>query len=168
LEQQMNLSGLERLGRIAGIGGISIGAVVLLFNALIGTIPGLPADQQADIVRLLAILCFGIGVIGVIAWFASGRPAIGKVMTRGSQSPATSAKGKVDISYAGTTPEHSGASRSSQTTRSPSDAAVQTRGDQSPAVLSGADVAVRYGPGTPTTSRRKRNKPTNLRRKKKK
>jgi hypothetical protein len=69
----MNLSGLGRLGKVAGIGGIAIGAVVLLLNALIGTIPGLPADQQAEIVRLLAILSFGIGALGIIAWFAGGQ-----------------------------------------------------------------------------------------------
>ena len=60
----MDLSGLERLGKVAGISGISVGAVVLLLNGLIGTIPGLPADQQAGIVRLLAILSFGIGAVG--------------------------------------------------------------------------------------------------------
>ena len=69
----MNLSGLGRLGQVGGIAGIAIGAVVLLLNALIGTIPGLPADQQADILRLLAILGFGIGALGIIAWFASGQ-----------------------------------------------------------------------------------------------
>jgi hypothetical protein len=69
----MNLFSLGRLGKVAGIGGIAIGAVVLLLNALIGTIPGLPADQQADILRLLAILGFGIGALGIIAWFASGQ-----------------------------------------------------------------------------------------------
>jgi len=69
----MNLSGLGRLGKVAGIGGIAIGAVVLLMNALIGTIPGLPADQQAEIVRLLAILSFGIGALGIIAWLSAGR-----------------------------------------------------------------------------------------------
>jgi hypothetical protein len=76
----MNLSGLGRLGKVAGIGGISIGAVVLLFNALIGTIPGLPHDQQADIVRLLAFLSFGIGGIGIVAWFAAGRDSKPSVM----------------------------------------------------------------------------------------
>jgi hypothetical protein len=71
----MNLFSLGRLGKVAGIGGIAIGAVVLLLNALIGTIPGLPADQQADILRLLAILGFGIGALGIIAWFAAGQAA---------------------------------------------------------------------------------------------
>jgi hypothetical protein len=56
--KQMDLSGLERLGKIAGIGGISVGAVVLLLNALVGTLPGLPLDQRADIVRLVAFLGF--------------------------------------------------------------------------------------------------------------
>src|ERR1700686_4597625 len=69
----MDLSGLERLGKVAGIAGVSIGAVVLLLNALIGTIPGLQADQQVGIIKLLAILRFGIGVIGIIAWVATSR-----------------------------------------------------------------------------------------------
>jgi hypothetical protein len=69
----MTLSGLGRLGKVAGIGGIAIGAVVLLLNALIGTIPGLPADQQPEIVKLLAILSFGIGVLGIIVWLAGGQ-----------------------------------------------------------------------------------------------
>jgi hypothetical protein len=69
----MNLSGLGRLGKVAGIAGIAIGAVVLLLNALIGTVPGLPSDQQAEIVKLLAILSFGIGTLGIIAWLAGGQ-----------------------------------------------------------------------------------------------
>jgi hypothetical protein len=69
----MNLSGLGRLGKVAGIGGIAIGAVVLILNALIGTIPGLPADQQAEIVKLLAILSFGIGALGIIGWLVAGQ-----------------------------------------------------------------------------------------------
>jgi hypothetical protein len=73
----MNLSGLGRLGKVAGIGGIAIGAVVLLLNALIGTVPGLPADQQAEIVKLLAILSFGIGALGIITWFATGQVSSG-------------------------------------------------------------------------------------------
>ena len=84
----MNLSGLGRLGKVAGIGGIAIGAVVLLLNALIGTIPGLPADQQAGIVKLLAILSFGIGALGIIAWFAGGQasstPSVSVKADRGS------------------------------------------------------------------------------------
>jgi hypothetical protein len=64
----MVLSGLARLGKVAGIGGIAVGALVLLFNQLIGSIPGLPADQQPEIVRLLAYLSFGIGSIGIVAW----------------------------------------------------------------------------------------------------
>jgi hypothetical protein len=89
----MNLSGLARLGKVAGIGGISIGAVVLVFNALIGTIPGLPPDQQASVVRLLAFLCFGIGIVGIIAWFASTRahppmPTISVSADRGGMAAA--------------------------------------------------------------------------------
>jgi len=46
---RMNLSGLGRLGKVAGIGGIAIGAVVLLLNALIGTTAGRPGICREDI-----------------------------------------------------------------------------------------------------------------------
>lgn len=152
----MGLSGLVRLGKIAGIGGISIGAVVLLLHALIGTVPSVPADQRADIVRLIAILCFGVGVIGIVAWVSIGRLAGGTASTSGSQSPAVSAGGVVDISYAGAASERLESSRPNQTARCPSDAVAQTLGDQSPAVVSDADVAVRYGRGPSTDPKRKR------------
>lgn len=152
----MNLSSLEGLGKVAGIAGISIGAVVLLFNGLIGTIPSLPDGQQAGIVKLLAILCFGIGVIGIVTWFVNGRPASRGVSTRGSQSPATMAGGDVDVSYGGTVPEQSVASRPSQPTKSSSGTTAQTLGDQSPAVVSGGNTAVRYGAGAPPKSGRAR------------
>jgi hypothetical protein len=87
----MSLSGLGRLGKVAGIGGISIGAIVLVYSALIGTIPGLPPNQQADVVRLLAFLSFGIGIVGIIAWFASTRassstPTISVTADRGGMA----------------------------------------------------------------------------------
>jgi hypothetical protein len=85
----MNLSGLGRLGKVAGIGGISIGAVILIFNGLIGAVPGLPPTQQGDILRLLAFLSFGIGVIGIIAWFAGGRSASRHVL---QTPPSTNVK----------------------------------------------------------------------------
>ncbi len=67
----MNLSGLGPLGKVAGIGGISIGAVILIFNALIGAIPALPLAQRGEVITLLAILSFGIGGGGILAWLAA-------------------------------------------------------------------------------------------------
>jgi hypothetical protein len=147
----MNLSGLQQLGKVAGIGGISIGAVVLLLYALIGTIPGLPADQQADVVKFVAILCFGTGVIGIIAWFAIGRPSSRRVSTTGFQSPATAAEGNVNIVYGGGESKDSVASRKpTRAAKAPSNAAAQASGDQSPATVSGGDATVRYGAPTNT------------------
>jgi hypothetical protein len=80
----MNLFGLGRLGKVAGIGGLCIAGVFRAFDALIGTIPGLPLDRQADIVWILAILSFlsfVIGVIGIIAWVAVGLLASRSVPT---------------------------------------------------------------------------------------
>src|SRR5262249_23035905 len=126
----------ERLGKVAGIAGISVGAVVLLLNALVGTIPGLPLDQRADIVRLLAALSFGIGVIGLIAWLLSRRPARSDVSTVGVQSPAVSAGGGVDISYGTAGSPQSAAPQPTQAASPPAGATARTAGDQSPAVVS--------------------------------
>jgi hypothetical protein len=151
----MKLSGLERLGRVAGLAGISVGAVVLLLNALIGTIPDVPPDQRADLVRLLAILSFGIGIVGIVAWFASRRVAGGTVATAGLQSPAIQAKRNVDIDYAGDAPARPGVPGSRPAVRLQSGAAVQTVGDQSPAVAAEGDVSVQYGASTMPGAARK-------------
>lgn len=71
----MNVARSGHLGKVVGIAGLCIAGGFRLFNALIGTIPGLPPDRQADIVWILAILSFlsfVIGVIGIIAWVAFG------------------------------------------------------------------------------------------------
>src|SRR5438105_917433 len=141
----MNLSGLGHLGRVAGLGGISVGAVVLLINALTGAIPGLPPDERADLVRLLAVLSFGIGVVGIIAWLASRRVASNRVATAGLQSPAIKAKRRVEIAYGAAAPARPGVPGSSPAVKPQSGAVVETFGDQSPAVAAEGDVSVQYG-----------------------
>jgi hypothetical protein len=68
----MDLSSLATLGKVAGVGGIAIGAVVLLVRSLISGASSVPAAQRASLLRLVAFCAFGIGALGIIAWLISG------------------------------------------------------------------------------------------------
>jgi hypothetical protein len=62
---------LAALGKIAGIGGIAIGAVVLLVRPLIDKAAKAKPGQLA-LFRLIAIGAFAIGVLGIGAWALNG------------------------------------------------------------------------------------------------
>jgi hypothetical protein len=65
---------LARLGKVAGIGGITIGAVVLIVRPLIdGALPTLEPSARAQAVFTIAIGAFVLGIVGIIAWFIGGR-----------------------------------------------------------------------------------------------
>ena len=59
---------LAALGKIAGIGGIAIGMIVVLGRLLIQRSSSLPAKERAPMLRLLAIGAFAIGGLGIVAW----------------------------------------------------------------------------------------------------
>jgi hypothetical protein len=59
-ERQMEqLSSLVALGKIAGLGGIALGVVVLLLRPVIRNSFSLPAKQREPFFRLIAIGAFG-------------------------------------------------------------------------------------------------------------
>lgn len=68
----MDLSSLAALGKVAGLGGIAIGVVVLLVRPIISSVSSVPATQRAPMLRFVAIGAFGIGALGIIAWLISG------------------------------------------------------------------------------------------------
>src|SRR4051794_22964633 len=98
----MDLSQLKSLGEAAGIGGIALGVVVLLVRPLIGTIAGLPESARAGTVKWIAVGCFTIGALGIVAWTLGGRSS---VSTSGGQSPAVISNGNASISYGASTAE---------------------------------------------------------------
>jgi hypothetical protein len=61
---------LEKLGKVAGIGGIAIGAIVLIFRDIIAReiFTTLPPELTYDLLRLIIILAFVIGLVGVLGW----------------------------------------------------------------------------------------------------
>ena len=68
----MDLSSLATLGKVAGLGGIAIGVVVLLVRPIIDRVSSVPAAQRAPLLRFVAIGAFGIGALGIVAWLVSG------------------------------------------------------------------------------------------------
>jgi hypothetical protein len=79
----MDPAQLVSLGKVAGIGGIALGVVVLLVRRLIGTVQGVPAKDRARTVNLIALGCFAIGALGMAAWAVSSFSGGQSVSTAG-------------------------------------------------------------------------------------
>jgi hypothetical protein len=135
---------LALLGRAAGIGGIALGVLVLVLRQVLGTVPGLPATDQAGVVKIIVVGCFVIGIAGIGAWIIAlafaKPPARQSVETKGADSPGVVAGGNVHIGQ-GSPPAQSG-----QEPKPLTDAAVRTKGDRSPGVVAGGDTTVSTDP----------------------
>jgi hypothetical protein len=68
----VDLSSLAPLGKVAGLGGIAIGVVVLLVRPIIDRVSSVPAAERAPMLRFVAMGAFGIGALGIVAWLVSG------------------------------------------------------------------------------------------------
>lgn len=67
---------LEVVGKVAGIAGLGIGAMLLIFREVIrrNIFPKLEKDHAYKIIRLIVILVWSIAVLGIFAWVYSGSP----------------------------------------------------------------------------------------------
>jgi hypothetical protein len=63
---------LKAMGAVAGIGGLALGVVLILFRDVIRQIlvkfPGISRQHAYQLIRLFLILVWSIGVIGIGAW----------------------------------------------------------------------------------------------------
>jgi hypothetical protein len=75
----MDFSSLAALGKVAGVGGIALGVVVVLVRPIIDRTSGVPAAQRASLLRFIAGGAFAIGALGVVAWLVSGLAGGGTV-----------------------------------------------------------------------------------------
>jgi hypothetical protein len=75
----MDLSSLASLGKVAGLGGIALGMVVLLVRPVIDRTSGVPAAQRGPLLRFVATGAFGIGALGIVAWLVSSLVGGGNV-----------------------------------------------------------------------------------------
>ena len=67
----MNVELLEKLGQIAGIAGLSIGLLLLIFRPIIAKVflGNLTKEQAYKIIRLIIIFSFTTAIIGILGWF---------------------------------------------------------------------------------------------------
>jgi hypothetical protein len=79
---------------------------VLCVRPLIATIVGLPKDARTGTVKLIAVGCFAIGALGVLAWAIGSRST---VSTSGSESPAVISKENTTINYGASSAEQQSA-----------------------------------------------------------
>lgn len=86
---------LEVLGRIAGIGGIALGVVLLIFRGFIQKeiFPKLSQEHSYKLFRLIIIFTFIVGIVGLLLWFLGDR-----YLTRTQSSAAAGREGAVEWS----------------------------------------------------------------------
>jgi hypothetical protein len=64
----MDLSPLAGLGKVAGIGGIALGVVVLLLRPVIDQSGSLPQPTQGWLLLTIAVGAFVVGLLGMVLW----------------------------------------------------------------------------------------------------
>ena len=71
----MDESILKAVGQIAGIGGLSLGVLLIVFRDVIRKkiFPQLRKDDAYRLLRLITVLTFLIALAGIAAWTWSGR-----------------------------------------------------------------------------------------------
>jgi hypothetical protein len=93
---------LEIVGQIAGIGGLALGVLLIVFRDIIrkNIFPKLPPAQAYRLLRLITAAVWSVAVIGIIAWaFVSLGPRSviatgGSVAIGGNASGANITPGK--------------------------------------------------------------------------
>lgn len=68
----MNLEALSELGKVAGIAGIAVGALVIIFRSVINRriFSNLSKEHSYSIMRMIVISASLIAVLGIVAWIS--------------------------------------------------------------------------------------------------
>ena len=100
----MDLSSLGALGKVAGLGGLAVGVVVLLVRPIIENSKSLPMAERAPLLKLVAIGAFGIGVLGIVAWWSGNSPTTTPSVSAGSCGVAAGRDASSNTVTCGTVP----------------------------------------------------------------
>jgi hypothetical protein len=84
----MEFPKLASLGKVAGIGGIALGVVVLLLRPVIDQSTNLAEPTRGWLLLTIAIGAFGIGALGIIGWVMGNRQGAQIARTRAKNSDA--------------------------------------------------------------------------------
>ena len=106
----MEVGVLRTVGEVAGIGGLAIGALLLVFRQIIAAriFPMLTKERAYRLMRLISTYAFVIGIAGIGAWTwvettGSGSGAPAAATTDGENRPAV-----VDTNEDASTPTDDG------------------------------------------------------------
>ena len=103
---------LQTVGQVAGIAGLAVGALLLVFRQIIAKniFPSLKKDHAYSLLRLISILVFTVALAGIGAWVVvetdgAGRAADPRIEAHGDRSPVvTGTGGDVTITIDDTLP----------------------------------------------------------------
>jgi hypothetical protein len=84
----VNLSQLAGLGKVAGIGGIALGVVVLLLRPVIEQSAILPEAIRGRLLLTIAVGALALGALGMVVWVLGNRSGAQIARTQGDESPA--------------------------------------------------------------------------------
>lgn len=77
----MDLSLLEPLGKVAGIGGIALGVLLIVFRDIIGKkiFPKLPVAEAYRLLQLITVGVWSVAIVGIVAWVYVPHASTGNV-----------------------------------------------------------------------------------------
>jgi hypothetical protein len=93
----LNIVELEVLAKVAGIGGVAVGALVLIARSVVAKTSRVPAKQRAATLRWVATGAFVIGALGIGAWVVADLNRGQQASTAGADSPAIISGGNVTV-----------------------------------------------------------------------
>lgn len=77
----MASSVLETVGQVAGIGGLALGVLLIVFRDIIrkNIFPRLPSEMAYRLLRLITVSVWSIAALGILAWVYTSTAAEGQV-----------------------------------------------------------------------------------------
>jgi hypothetical protein len=110
LEEFMDADVLKTVGQVAGIGGLALGVLLIVFRDIIrkNIFPQLPPEEAYRLLRLITLAVWSVAIVGIGAWVyvtnastpnveatnggvAIGRDVSGSTITTGSPPISDSA-----------------------------------------------------------------------------
>jgi hypothetical protein len=85
----MDLSQLPKLGKVAGVPGIALGAVVLLLGAVLAATNVLPMGWRGPVMVVVVVGVVLLGVLAVRGWARGNRADAQIAITQGDRSAAS-------------------------------------------------------------------------------
>jgi len=85
----MDLSLLEKLGKVASVPGIALGALVLVLLAILNSVGALPEAWRGPITIVIAVGVLLLALLAVAAWARGQRAGAQIARAEGDHSPAS-------------------------------------------------------------------------------